>query len=34
MIKNPIKEEIIEFSCSEASDEFYLYQYKNYETIL
>jgi hypothetical protein len=34
LVKNPIKEEIIEFSCSEASDEFYLYQYKNNETVL
>lgn len=34
LVKNPIKEEVVEFSCSEASDEFYLYQYKNYETVL
>ena len=34
LVKNPIKEEVIEFSCSEASDEFYLYQYKNYKTVL
>ena len=34
LVKNPIIEEVIEFSCSEASDEFYLYQYKNYKTVL
>lgn len=34
LVKNPIKDEVIEFSCCEASDEFYLYQYKNYETVL
>ncbi|GEM54317.1 hypothetical protein B0A58_06535 [Flavobacterium branchiophilum NBRC 15030 = ATCC 35035] len=34
LVKNPIKDEIIEFSCCEASDEFYLYQYKNYKTVL
>jgi hypothetical protein len=34
LVKNQIKEEVIEFSCCEASDEFYLYQYKNYETVL
>ncbi len=34
LVKNPIKEEVIEFSCSEASDEFYLYKYKNYKTVL
>ena len=34
LVKNPIKEEVVEFSCCEASDEFYLYQYKNYKTVL
>lgn len=34
LVKNPIKDEFVEFSCCEASDEFYLYQYKNYETVL
>lgn len=34
LVKNPIKEEVIEFSCCEASDEFYLNQYKNYKTVL
>ena len=34
LVKNPIKEEVLEFSCSEASDEFYLYQYKNNKTVL
>jgi hypothetical protein len=34
LVKNPIKEEIVEFSCSEASDEFYLNKYENYETVL
>lgn len=34
LVKNPIKEEVIEFSCCEASDEFYLYQYKNYKRVL
>lgn len=34
LVKNPIKEEIIEFTCCEASDEFYLYQYENCKTVL